>query len=97
MDVALTIHELVPGAKYFGSVTDNSKEAFDNIKWRDKRTKPSWTEMETKWSLLEPIVGVGETNEILIQDKMRELAVQALKNENKLPFDFSDMKRRQEN
>jgi len=93
MDVALTIHELVPAAKYFGSVTANSKEAFDKINWRDGRTKPTWAEMEAKWAELEPNLGVDEANEELIQAKMRELAITKLKAEGKLPVDFTDNKK----
>jgi len=88
MDVALTIHELVPGAKYFGSVTANSREAFNNINWRDDRLKPTWAEMEVKWAEMEPTLGVSEAQEALIQDKMRELAIASLKTEGKLPVDY---------
>lgn len=92
MDIALTIHELVPGAAYFGSVTANTKEAFDGIRWMDERPKPTWAEMEAKWLELEPDLGTDEANEELIQAKMRELAVEALKVEGKLPVDYIDKK-----
>lgn len=96
MDVALTIHELVPGAKYFGSVTANTKEAFDKINWRDSREKPTWVEMEAKWVELESTINEDKVNEALIQDKIRELAVIELKAEGKLPIDFDPFAKKSE-
>lgn len=49
MDIALVLDRLTPGAAYFGSLTDNTKEAFDKIRWHDPRTKPTWKEMKAKW------------------------------------------------
>jgi adenosyl cobinamide kinase/adenosyl cobinamide phosphate guanylyltransferase len=85
MDVALTIHELVPRAKYFGSVTANSKEAFDKIRWHDERKKPTWSELEAKWVELEPTLKQKEDEEVLIQAKIREMAIKSLQGEGKLP------------
>jgi hypothetical protein len=90
MDIAFTIHELIPGAKYFGSVTANTKEAFGKIRWHDGRKKPTWSELEAKWAEIEPNLGKDEADEELIQVKMRELAVDILKKEGKLPTDYKD-------
>ena len=50
MDIALAIEALLGlGVKYFGSTTDNTKEAFDNLTWRDVRLKPKWEELLIKW------------------------------------------------
>lgn len=46
MDVALTIEALVPAAQYFGSVTDNTRESFEALDWRDEREKPTWEQLE---------------------------------------------------
>ena len=43
MDIALALDRLVPGAKYAGSLTDNTKDAFDALSWSDERSKPDWT------------------------------------------------------
>lgn len=48
MDIALVLDRLTPGANWQGSVTDNTKEAFDKIRWNDPRTKPTWKEVEAK-------------------------------------------------
>lgn len=54
MDIALTIESLLPAAQYFGSVTDNLKDSFDNLDWQDSRTKPSWKQLQDAWVILEP-------------------------------------------
>lgn len=45
MDIAMALDALCPGAKYSGSVTANSRSAFDEIEWRDERSKPAWEEL----------------------------------------------------
>jgi hypothetical protein len=49
MDVALALGRLIPSAEYFGSLTENSLNAYDNISWMDSRIKPSWAEIIIKW------------------------------------------------
>lgn len=49
MDIAMILWlmaEKVQPYKYYGSLTDNSKEAFDKIIWKDDRNKPSWTDVQ---------------------------------------------------
>jgi len=46
MDIALAIDAIVPSAKYGGSVTDNTREAFDALRWEDSRPQPTWAELE---------------------------------------------------
>ena len=43
MDIALALDALVPGAAYRGSLTDNTREAFDALDWDDQRAKPDWS------------------------------------------------------
>jgi hypothetical protein len=54
MDVALAIEALLPAAEYFGSTTDNTKDSFDNLDWKDSRTKPTWKQLQDAWVILEP-------------------------------------------
>lgn len=45
MDIAFILDILVPGAEYFGSLTENTQEAFDAITWVDVRAKPAWQDI----------------------------------------------------
>jgi len=42
MQLALAIEKLIPAAKYFGSVTANTKVAYTKLVWKDTRPKPTW-------------------------------------------------------
>jgi ferric-dicitrate binding protein FerR (iron transport regulator) len=50
MDLAYTIHCLVPGAIYGGSTSANTQEAYDALRWEDERPKPTWAEIQTAWN-----------------------------------------------
>ena len=50
IDVALAIELLVPAAQWQGSVTDNTEESFNNIRWEDSRKKPAWADLESAWA-----------------------------------------------
>ena len=52
IDIALGIEALLPSAQYFGSTTDNTKKAFDDINWLDERTKPSWVAVQSAYNAL---------------------------------------------
>ena len=52
IDVALGIEALLPAPQYFGSTTANTKEAFDNLDWRDEREKPTWKEVQDAYAAL---------------------------------------------
>jgi hypothetical protein len=52
MDVALGIESLIPSAEYFGSITDNTKESFDNLNWLDERPKPTWKQVQDAYNTL---------------------------------------------
>jgi hypothetical protein len=43
MDIALAIDALCPGARYGGSVTDNTEAAYQALRWEDERQKPEWS------------------------------------------------------
>ncbi len=41
-DIAIGLDALVPGAKYRGSLTENTRASFDALVWEDQRAKPAW-------------------------------------------------------
>jgi len=41
-EIAIGLDALVPGAKYRGSLTENTRAAFDALVWEDQRAKPTW-------------------------------------------------------
>lgn len=49
MDIALCLDRLNPGADWQGSVTANTRESFEAIRWKEKDPKPAWAEIMTKW------------------------------------------------
>ncbi|WP_027369148.1 DUF4376 domain-containing protein [Desulfocurvibacter africanus] len=52
MDIALALGSLVPGARFGGSLTANTREAYDALRWEDGRSKPTWSELEAAWLML---------------------------------------------
>jgi hypothetical protein len=52
IDVALGIEAILPAAEYFGSTTDNTKECFDNLDWKDARKKPTWKAIQDAYDAL---------------------------------------------
>jgi hypothetical protein len=48
MDIALALEALVPGAEYFGSVSENTEAAYNALDWMDERTKPLWISLNTE-------------------------------------------------
>jgi hypothetical protein len=50
MDVALAIELIYKDAQWGGSLTDNSKESFDALRWEDERTKPTWKQLQDAWA-----------------------------------------------
>jgi len=88
MDVALAIEGIHVRAKYFGSTTDNTKESYDKLNWRDERPKPTWEDLQTVWPEVQSKYALKESNEKLILDKIAAMAIDALKAEGKLPPDY---------
>lgn len=52
MDIALSLDFLVPGAKYGGSLTENTKEEYEALEWEDKREKPTWEQVANNLDLV---------------------------------------------
>ena len=74
MDIALCIEKLLPAAKYGGSTTANTKEAYDKLRWEDERKKPTWQDILDVWAVIEKEPEVEkETIEQLIERKVKEL------------------------
>ena len=77
MDIALAIEHLVPQAKYGGSVTANTKEAYEAITWNADRKKPSWSDIQRAYALATveqaKELKAQETTEQLIERKIKEL------------------------
>jgi len=44
-NVALSLDRLMSGAQYGGSLTANTKVAFDSLRWQDERDKPAWADV----------------------------------------------------
>lgn len=50
MDISLSVEKILPSAAYFGSVTANTPEAWEAVRWQDERMpKPSWGELQVAW------------------------------------------------
>ncbi len=54
MDVALALDELVPAACRGGSLTDNTREQYDALRWEDDRPKPTWEQLVAAWEARQP-------------------------------------------
>ncbi len=83
MDIALCIEKLLPAAKYGGSTTANTKEAYDKLRWEDERNKPTWEELQGADVLV--VVEQGkkkelEELEVKVQAEMRSQAIDSLQN-----------------
>lgn len=52
IDIAITLDKLIPAAEYGGSLTDNTKESYDALRWEDQRPKPTWEQIESEWVIL---------------------------------------------
>ena len=48
MNVARLLDNLVPNAAYFGSLTANTKAAYDALEWLDARAMPTWGDIEAE-------------------------------------------------
>lgn len=58
-DLAIAIEIMVPAAKYFGSVTDNTEESYLALDWLDEREKPTWQDINEVYDQRDK----GEINE----------------------------------
>lgn len=54
MDVAIALDLLVPGAAYGGSLTANTRVAYEALRWEDARPQPSWSDLEGAWGEYTP-------------------------------------------
>ena len=61
MDVAITLDALVPSPKFGGSLTANTREAYERIRWEDARPKPAWAEIVAKWPEVQAKIARDDT------------------------------------
>jgi hypothetical protein len=45
-NVALALDRVLPAAQYGNSLTANTREAYDALRWQDERDKPEWEAIE---------------------------------------------------
>ena len=93
MDIALCIERLVKSAKYGGSTTANTKEAYDKLRWEDIRKKPSWEELvAVSGEIEQDIIKQKETEQLeaKIQAEMRSVAIQNLQNKGEITKEQAD-------
>lgn len=53
-DLTIALQLILPGAQYGGSLTDNTREAYEALTWEDNRPKPSWAEIDAAHVKLVP-------------------------------------------
>lgn len=95
IDVALALDKLVPAAVYFGSLTVNTEEAYNKIKWEDSREKPTWKRIQDAGIMIEVDKLDKEKQDVVeakIQKELRALAISRLKTRGEIPADFVDTK-----
>ena len=90
IDIALVLDDLVPEGNWQGSVTDNTKESFDNLRWNDNRPKPTWEEVEDRWLITKASWETKEEQEQKIHNEIRQIAIKNLKNIGELPINYED-------
>ena len=87
MDIALVLDSLVPAGKWQGSVTANTEEAYNNIRWNDERSKPTWEEVQAEWVNLNEESGWEEVREwrdyMLAESDWTQLSDSPLSSEEK--------------
>ncbi|NWA03712.1 hypothetical protein [Pseudomonas gingeri] len=72
MDVALALDLLVPAACRGGSLTSNTREQYETLRWEDDRPQPAWEELESAWAAQQPEIAREDFKET------RRLAVAAI-------------------
>jgi hypothetical protein len=60
MKIAVALDIIVPAAQYFGSLTANTRAAYDAIEWRDDRAKPTWADIAAASITLARIERISE-------------------------------------
>lgn len=93
MDIALVVEQLVPGAEYFGSVTEGTKAAWDAVVWKDTRSKPNWGNIQSTWNSLNKSVKTPDisqsiqaiTQQLTMVDMASVRSIRAILRGNPLP------------
>lgn len=61
MNIAFVLDKLVPGGDWQGSLTSNTRESYDSLRWSDDRKKPTWDEIIEAWPDIESEQRAQET------------------------------------
>jgi hypothetical protein len=48
VDITSSLDQLVPAAKYVGTLTGNTESDYNALLWEDERPKPTWEEIQVK-------------------------------------------------
>ena len=54
MNVVIALDILVPEAIYGGSVTANTEQQYNKLRWEDDRPQPAWAELVAAWENYTP-------------------------------------------
>lgn len=73
MDVLLALAHLRPAPKFGGSLTANTREAYEAIRWEDERPKPSWSDLEAAWPEVQAQLEDEETKRALAESDPRDM------------------------
>lgn len=75
MDVLLTLAALLPSPEFGGSLTANTREAYQRIRWEDERPKPAWTDLLARWPEVEAEIARVEASAKLDVSRVLETLV----------------------
>ncbi|MDD4924287.1 MAG: hypothetical protein PHF74_05580 [Dehalococcoidales bacterium] len=93
IDIALAIEKVKPGAVYYGSVTVNTKEAYEKIRWQDSEPKPSWEELKQAYVIAKQEQDAKEAMaqyKSKVDKRIREIAMRELKAEGAIPSNYTE-------
>lgn len=96
MDIAASIHNLLPSGIYGGAFDKNIEAEYDALRWEDTRRKPTWGELQTAWITLKLQLRSPELEEKIedeIANSNRAQAVQKLTDSGELPADYGSRTR----
>ena len=71
MDIAIVLDRLIPGGDWQGSITENTEEVYNKIRWNDDRTKPTWEEMVAAWIIIKEDI---KAEDLELKEKLAYIA-----------------------
>jgi len=82
MDIAAILDKLVPAAKYGGSLTARTQEAYEATVWKDDRDQPTWAEIEAGNILILRDQKIADLNEYYENYKVFKIIFEATIDDN---------------